>query len=66
MDLFNELLETVLDYDDGIAASHLVHIPAMPHLYKIADHTTIVRCLAKLKKEREAKAKADDPGEGDE
>ena len=54
VDLFNELLETVLDYDDGIAMSHTVHIPALRHLREMADNATIDRCLKKLKNEREA------------
>ena len=58
MDLFTELLETVLDYDDGIAASHTVFIPALYHLRKMADDETIDRCLAKLAAERAELAKA--------
>lgn len=51
-DLFNELLETVLNYHDGITASHVVSIPALGYLHKIADHETIDRCLKKMRKER--------------
>jgi len=51
-DLFNELLQTVAAYDDGIVASHTVFIPALEHLHKMADSHTIQRCLNKLARER--------------
>jgi len=54
-DLFNELLQTVADFDDGITYSHCVHIPALNKLYAIADYETIDRCLTKLREERRAK-----------
>ena len=51
-DLFNELLQTVADFDDGITYSHCVHIPALGKLYDMADYETVDRCLAKLREER--------------
>jgi hypothetical protein len=52
MDLFNELLKTVVDYDDGIECSHWVCIPALGYLNKIADSTTIDRCIKELQEKR--------------
>ena len=61
MDLFTELLETVLetvlDYRN-VATSHVAVIPALHHLRKMADDETIDRCLAKLAAERAELAKA--------
>lgn len=51
-DLFTELLETVLNYNDGITASHLVYIPALGELSQIADPETIDRCLKRMAAER--------------
>ncbi len=55
MDLFNELLETVLNQveSDPVEVSHLVCIPALGYLRNIADDMTIDRCLKKLQAERE-------------
>jgi len=62
MDLFTELLETVLNYD-GIAASQMVVIPALYHLRKMADDETIDRCLKKLAAERAELAAVQRPAE---
>lgn len=62
-DLFTELLETVVSYDDGISASQMVCIPALSYLHKMADAVTIDRCIKKMRAERKAMSKAP-PKEG--
>lgn len=52
VDLFNELLDTVLNHDDGITVSHVYYEPALKHLHEMADWVTLDRCLKKRAEER--------------
>ena len=57
IDLFNELLNTVLANDESrsdITYTTMYCEPALGHLSKIADFSTVNRCLNKLREERKA------------
>ncbi len=59
-DLFSELLQTASEYDDGVAMSHTVNIPALGHLARMADSETINRCLQQLAAQRASIMKEED------
>ena len=62
VNLFTELLNTVLDREEGkpeVTVSYVICEPALGFLYQMADFTTVARCLDKLREERRRAALGD-------
>lgn len=55
MDMFNELIDTVIDTEDRlskVSADAVVSVPAIGYLRRIADDETINRCVKKRREQR--------------